>query len=127
MKKIIRSKKGERFEIGLLLVAASISISLFSFFTEDSNITGFAVAEQNQEIQASQPYLLEFNDVSSLSTLSAGNYYIDGDGIVYWVDDESSPAIAKVNYLDESQKNRYIYIDREGRIGYILDYTKNEE
>ena len=126
MRKIIRSKKGERFEVGLLLVIISISISLLSFVTEENSFTGFAVAEQNQEIQISQPSLMEFNDVNSLSTLSAGNYYIDGSGIVYWADDESSPATAKVNYLDEDQKNRYIYIDKEGRIGYILDYIKNE-
>ena len=119
MKKIIRGKKGEKFEAGLLIVVLTISISLFSFVTEDSNITGFAVAEQNQEI--SQPYLLEFNDVDSLSTLSAGNYYIDGNGIVYWTDDELTPEIAKVGYLDENQMNRYIYIDKEGKIGYILE------
>ena len=47
MRKIIRSKKGERFEVGLLLVIISISISLLSFVTEENSFTGFAVAEQN--------------------------------------------------------------------------------
>lgn len=121
------SKKGERFEIGLLLVVISISISMFSFVTEENNFTGFAVAQQNQEIQASQPSLMEFNDVKSLSTLSAGNYFIDGDGIVYFIDDETRFAMAKVNFADEVQKNKKIYIDAEGRIGYILDYIENEQ
>ena len=52
--------------------------------------------------------------------LAAGNYYIDENGIVYWTDDSSSPAIAKVNSIDESQKNRPIYIDNNGNVGYSI-------
>ena len=99
----------------------SISISLFAFITEENKITGLVVAEDSKEIQISQPILIEFNDVNSLSTLSAGNYYIDENGIVYWIDDETKPAIAKVSYVNESQKNRHIYIDNEGRVGYVLE------
>jgi hypothetical protein len=125
MKKLQNKKAGE-FEIGMFVVAAAISISLFSFITEENSITGFAASSlNNPDIESSalieSANLDEFNDVTSLSTLSAGNYYIDENGTVYWIDDESSPAVAKVSYLDESQKNRYIYIDREGRLGYILD------
>ena len=129
MMKMIKSKKGEKFELGLLVTFLAITISLFSFMTEENIITGFAIMENKETTQISQQILLEFKDVDSLSTLSAGNYYIDSNGIVYWVDDELSPAIAKVNNFDENQKNRYIYIDKEGRIGYILDLisiTENE-
>lgn len=124
---MMKNKKGERFEFGLLIVLLSISISLFSFVTEENNLTGFVVSEENREITIFQPSLLEFNDVKSISTLSKGNYFIDGNGIVYWVDDDSMPAIAKVNFLEESQKNRRIYIDAEGNIGYILELVENEE
>lgn len=123
---MMRNKKGERFEFGLLIVILSISISLLSFVTEGDNITGFVASEENQEIQVFQPVLLEFKNVDSLSTLSKGNYFIDGNGIVYWIDDDSMPAIARVNFLEESQKNRRIYIDAEGNIGYILELVENE-
>lgn len=121
------SKKGEKFGIGLLLVAAAVSLSLFSFMTGENSITGFAVALDSSNIESSG--LTEFNDADSLSTLSAGNYYIGSNGVVYWVDDGLSPAIAKVNNLDDSQKNRYVYIDPEGDVGYILDplVIENEE
>lgn len=118
--KIITNKKGEKFEIGLFIVVAAISLSLFSFMTEENAITGF-VTNSLDNSNTEFANLIEFDDVNSLSTLSAGNYYIDENGIVYWVDDELSPAVAKVGYFDENQKNRYIYIDSEGRIGYILE------
>ena len=127
MKKIT-SKKGEKFGIGMFIVVAAISLSLFSFMTEENSITGFATnSPDSSNIEFAG--LIEFDDVNSLSTLSAGNYYIDENGIVYWTDDESSPAIAKVGYFDENQKNRYVYIDSEGRIGYILNpaVIENEE
>jgi len=121
-KKLARNKSGEKFGFGLLIVLLSISVSLFAFISEENKVTGFVVAEENQKIvQIQQPILLEFNDVNSLSTLSAGNYYIDENGVVYWIDDESKPAIAKVTFFEESQKNRRIYIDDEGRIGYVLE------
>ena len=126
MNKIISSEKGERFEVGLLVVVAAISISLFSFVTEGNNITGLAIAE-NEEVQISQQILLEFKNIESLSTLSAGSYFIDGNGIVYFIDDETEFAIAKFNFVDEVQKNKGIYIDAEGRIGYILESIENEE
>ncbi|MBI2660458.1 hypothetical protein HYX07_04820 [Candidatus Woesearchaeota archaeon] len=125
MKKEMSNKKGERFEFGLLIVVLTISISLLSFVTEENNLTGLVV-EESQKTQIS-PILLEFNDVKSISTLSAGNYFIDGDGIVYWTDDDLKPAIAKIHFLEESQKNRQIYIDAEGNVGYILEAIKENE
>ena len=121
IKKLIKSKSGEKFSVGIFIVFLTIVISMFAFITEENKITGFAISDANQEeTQIVQPILLEFKDVNSLATLSAGNYYIDENGIVYWIDDEAKPAIAKVNFVDESQKNRHIYIDAEGRIGYVL-------
>lgn len=119
--KLTKNKSGEKFNIGLFVVALAISVSLFAFISEENKVTGFVIVEANQERQIPQPVLLEFNDVDSLSTLAAGNYYIDENGIVYWIGDESRPAIAKVNFVDESQKNRHIYVDNEGRIGYVLN------
>lgn len=127
MSKKFVNKKGEKLSSGLFIVILTISISLFSFISEENRITGFAISgEKQEEIEVIQPDLIEFKDVNSLSTLAAGNYYIDGNGIVYWIDDESRPAIAKVNFVDESQKNRDIYIDIEGRIGYILEAVQIE-
>ncbi|MBI2656134.1 hypothetical protein HYX03_00155 [Candidatus Woesearchaeota archaeon] len=118
-KKIIKNKSGESFGVALAAIFLSISIFSIAFISEGSKITGFAVKE-NVDVNV-QPILVMFKDVNSLSTLAAGNYYIDSDGIVYWMDDESKPAIAKVNFVDESQKNRQIYIDDNGRVGYVLN------
>ncbi len=130
IKKLIQNKSGEKFNFGLFVILLSISVSLFAFISEENKVTGFVVAEENQKIvQIQQPILLDFKDVNSLSTLSAGNYYIDENGIVYWIDDEAKPAIAKVTFVEESQKNRNIYIDDDGRIGYVLNpisITENE-
>ena len=121
MNKITKNKSGERFSFGLFIVSLSITMTLFAFVSEENKITGLVTLENNQENKESIPLaLIEFNDVSSLSTLAAGNYYVDSDGIIYWTDDNSKPAIAKVKFVDEIQKNRAIYIDDQGRIGYVL-------
>ena len=113
------NKSGREFGLGLAIIFLAISLSLFAFITEDNKITGFATLE-NQDYIINPPKLLEFKYINSIGTLAPGNYYIDGDGIVYWTDDESRPAIAKVNSLDESQKSKDVYIDNEGRVGYTL-------
>ena len=119
--KLQKNKSGEKFSVGLFIILLTTSISLFAFITEENKVTGYATLENTQEeAQIIPQNLIGFNNVNSLSTLSAGNYYIDSKGIVYWVDDESSPAIAKIQFIDESQKNRYIYIDDNGRVGYVL-------
>lgn len=136
-KKILRNKSGEKFSAGIFVILLSISISLFAFITEESKITGFATLETNQESNISElahnslkiiPLdLIKFKEVNSLSTLSSGYYYIDEKGIVYWADDESRPAIAQLNFVEEAQKNRHIYIDDSGRIGYILSEVSISE
>lgn len=128
MKNKIKSKSGEKFGLGMLIILLSMSISLFAFLTQDKNLVGLAASNldsgsskaENNFDSLSDNDLREFKDVNSLATLAAGNYFIDSDGIVYWFDDESKPAVAKVNSLDESQKRKQIYIDDGGRIGYVL-------
>lgn len=121
MNKTIKNKKGESLANGLFIISLAMLISLFAFVSEQNKITGFAALENKQEEnKIPMPDLIAFKDVNSLSALSAGNYYIDGYGLVYWTDDSSRPAIAKINNIDESHKNRQIYIDDEGRIGYVL-------
>ncbi|MBI2658355.1 hypothetical protein HYX08_06720 [Candidatus Woesearchaeota archaeon] len=112
------NKSGEKFGIGLFIVLAAMSVSLISFMTEESKITGFVSYEANNLD------LLEFDDMKSLGYMASGNYYIDGEGIVYWTDDEDKPAVAMVKSVSESEKSRHIYIDDEGRIGYVLDVNE---
>lgn len=124
-KNLCKNKSGEKFGFGLFVVVISILVSLFAFVSENSKTTGFAVLEGNENDAAQYSMeimsnLIEFDEIKSLSTLAPGNYFIDDDGIVYWTDDESRPAIAIVKIHDEIQENRNIYIDDEGRIGYLL-------
>lgn len=120
--KLIKNKIGESFQFGLFIVLSTILISLFAFVSQENKITGFATFENNQEqIKLISLGLIEFKNINSLSTLAAGNYYVDSDGVVYWMDDESKPAIAKVDFVRDNQKNQHIYIDNEGRIGYVLN------
>lgn len=123
IKKFNSNRLGEHFNFALIAIFLSIFITLFAFISEENKITGFATgtAPKNSYYGTiAQSNLQEFNDVKSLGSSAAGNYYIDGDGIVYWTDDESNPAIAKVKFIDESQKNRHIYIDNNGNIGYVI-------
>ncbi|MBI2647504.1 hypothetical protein HYW99_03435 [Candidatus Woesearchaeota archaeon] len=113
---MIKNKRGENFRLGLFVIAISIVISALAFLTS-SNITSFVTSDTDTSTYTTN-YLKEFTYVDSLSTLAPGNYYIDGDGIVYWLDDDSAPAIAKVTVVYESQKNRQIYVDKEGDISY---------
>ena len=118
-----KNKRGEHFNIALIVILISIAVSLFAFKSEDnsSQVTGFAVSDSvNPVTHTQQPELLQFSSVGSLSTLSPGSYYIDADGVVYWLDDSSKPAIAKVIHLSDSQKNREIYIDKDGNVGYLI-------
>ena len=119
-KKILENKIGEKFGFGIFIVFLTMSISLFAFITEENKITGLATYSTEDNVNAMQSNLLEFNDFKSLSTLAAGNYYIDENGIVYWLDDSSKPAVAKTNHIDEIQKSKSIYIDADGNIGFVL-------
>ncbi len=117
--KLSKSKRAEHFNSALLAIVLSIAVVSLAFLSEDRSLTGF-VAYEDQD-SAIEPNLIAFDNVNSLRTLSAGNYYVDGNGIVYWADDGSMPAVAKVSSLSESQKNRRIYIDNEGNVGYLLE------
>ena len=117
--KLSKSKRAEHFNSALLVIIISIAVVSTAFLTENRNLTGLVVNEEKLVIE--KPNLIVFDDVSSLRALAAGNYYVDGDSIVYWADDDSMPAVAKVNFIGESQKNRKIHIDNEGNIGYLFE------
>ena len=118
------NKKGEGFGVGLVVIILSIALASIAFISEDnSEITGFAISDDLDDYtdyNSAQTSLIELEDFNSLRSLAAGNYYIDEESIVYWIDDESKPAIAKVNFINEDIKNRQIYIDDEGNIGYVI-------
>ena len=113
--------KSGNFGFGIFIIFLAMAVSLVSFITEENKITGFAAMDTEPVIVVISNEVVEFSDFKSLQTLSTGNYYVDNEGIVYWSDDESMPAVAKVKFIDESQKNRRIYIDDEGNIGYMLN------
>ena len=113
-------KHKDHFNAALVVIFLAIFVSLIGFISEDNKITGFAASTSYNKDAAAQANLKEFNDVKSLETLAPGNYFIDGNGIVYWTDDSSRPSIAKVKFADENQKNRQIYIDDEGKVGYSI-------
>ena len=116
---MIKNRLGEHFQFALILILLSITISLIAFLSEDKNkITGFAASPLYNAV--TNLNLIELNNLGELSTLTKGNYYIDDNNIVYWLDDESRPAIARVNYVSDESKNRQIYIDNDGNIGYLL-------
>ena len=116
------NKRGEHFNIALAVIFLSVAVSLFAFMSEEkNNVTGFVAQEPASDYSyADSPVLREFNNFSELGSLAKGNYYIDNGGIVYWIDDESKPAVAKVNNIQDVQKSRIIYIDENGSIGYLL-------
>ena len=118
-----KNKRVEHFNIAMMAVFASIAISLLAFISSDNSgkVTGFAVSDSgtsNTKVQ--QPELLQFKSLDSLAILSSGTYYVDDKGIVYWMDDGSMPPIGQVAYLRESQKNRQIYVDNNGNVGYLI-------
>ena len=125
-KQLVKNKSGN-FGFGIFIIFLAMAVSLFAFISEENKITGFVALEDEENdatqnnIQIISSNLIEFENFNSLSALAPGNYFIDDDGIVYWIDDESGPAIAIVKLRDEIQENRRIYIDDEGRIGYALD------
>lgn len=118
-KKLEKNKSGENFGFGLAFIVLSMAISILAFISEGSKITGFATLSQ-EDIFVKSADLRDFEDVDSLGRLAQGNYYIDNNGIVYWIDDESMPAVGQLNIVEDSQKNRHIYIDSNGRIVYVL-------
>ena len=112
-------EKSPSFVAGLLFILASVSVFSVAFFSEQNSLTGLVVA--NQKTIEPSPVLKQYNDVSSLAELSPGKYYINSNGIVYYMDDKSRFAVASVSHLDDSQKDRFVYIDTNGNIGYLID------
>ena len=113
------NKRAEHFNSALIVIIISIAVVSTAFLSENRNLTGLVV--YNEQLVIEKPNLIVFDNVNSLRTLAPGDYYIDGDGIVYWVEDDSKPAIAKVSSLAKSQKNRKVHIDNEGNIGYLFE------
>ena len=116
--KIVKKKNGEHFRFALFLIFVSISVFILAFLSEDNGITGQVTATTLSQVASSD--LIEFEDISELGTLAPGKYYIDGNGIVYWIEENGMAKIAKINYLDSSQKGRRVYIDFEGNVGYLI-------
>ena len=114
-------KQKDHFNTALVVTFLAIFISLIGFMSANNSTTGFVVSTHyNNQDAATQTNVKVLNNVKSLETLSPGNYYIDGQGYVYWMDDDSTPAVAKVNYIRDEQKNRRIYIDNNGNVGYLI-------
>lgn len=115
----MNNKKGEHFNSALIVILLSIAVSLLAFMGENKSnkVTGYAISDSYTQDQSD---LLQFKSVSSLGTLTSGRYYIDGESIVYWMDDNSRPAIGKITYLSDSQRNREVYVDKDGNVGYII-------
>ncbi len=116
-----KRKDKDHFKSALVAVSLAIFISLIGFMSEQNNITGFATSTSYNSNAATQINVKEYNDVKSLEVLAPGNYYIDANGFVYWMDDDVTPAVAKVKYLSDDQKNRKIYIDDLGNVGYLIN------
>ena len=108
--------KKAKFGFGLFVILLSIAISLFAFVTKDKNLVGLAshiFSSKEDDLTG----LIEFESIKALN-LEQGNYYINAEGIVYSLDKQKP--VAKINFIEESQKNRLIYIDNQGRVGYLL-------
>ena len=114
-------KQKDHFNTALVVTFLAIFVSLIGFMSANNSTTGFVVSTHyNNTDAATQTNVKVFDNVKSLETLSPGNYYIDGQGYVYWMDDDSTPAVAKVTYIRDEQKNRRIYIDNNGNVGYLI-------
>jgi len=114
----------DKFSYGIFLIVSIISISMLAFLNEDKNITGYVIAGESANYESASA-LAEFNSLNSLAQLSPGLYYVYADGYVYSVDDYSRLLVGKVSHLEDSQKDKLVYIDRNGNIGYVLDFVEN--
>ena len=110
-------RQKDHFKAAVLLIVFSMAVVSVAFLGENNNTTGYAI-DTNYQVMPSG--LIDFNSLNDLGTLNKGTYYIDSDGIVYWTDANSMPAIAKIKFVDNIQKNKRIYIDENGNIGYLL-------
>ena len=115
-----KHKDKDHFKSALVAVALVTFISLIGLMSGQNNLTGFVTSTPYSADAATQTNVREYQNVNSLQVLAPGNYYIDSNGFVYWMDDDSSPAVAKVTNLRDEQKNRKIYIDDQGNVGYLI-------
>ncbi len=122
IKKLMKAKNAEQFRLGLAVILFVTVVFMYAFISEESRITGFATADQ-ETLSLNLNKIPEFESVESLETLGEGNYFIDNNGLVQWIDDESRPVVGHISDIDELQKNRQVHIDSEGRIGYVLEYV----
>lgn len=114
--KLIGKKDGEHFGFALFIVFALIAAISLAFVTENGAITGRATADLGQVSYG----LMEFDNMNALEILAPGIYYVDGNGVVYLVEEHGSQPIAKVKYFEEIQKGKRIYVDNEGNVGYLI-------
>ena len=114
----------DKFNFGIGIVLLTIGLSLFSFLSQENNFTGYVVNEDSGAVSKSN--LAYLNDFDSLSILAPGKYFIDNQGFVYWIDDESKPAVAKIGNVNDFAKNKQVYVDKEGRVGFVLEIVEHE-
>lgn len=114
----------DKFTYGIFLIVSFILLSTLAFLNEDKNITGYVIAGESANHESASA-LSEFNSLNSLAQLSPGLYYVYADGYVYSVDDYARLLVGKINRLDDPQKDKLVYIDRNGNIGYVLDFVEN--
>lgn len=116
-----KPKQKDHFNAALMVIFLAIFISLIGFMSANDAPTGFVVSEEaiNSDA-ATQTSVKVFENIKGLEALAPGNYYIDGQGYVYWMDDDSTPAVAKVTYIRDEYKYKRIYIDNNGNVGYLI-------
>jgi len=105
------------FNSALWIVIVSMSIVSLAFMSESNEITGLVVKEDSVQMA---PQFAELKDFKSLEILSPGTYYVNSDGIVYWLDDSSLPVVARIRHLEDDQKGSKVYVDSNGNVGYII-------
>ena len=105
------------FNSALLAVIVSMSVISLAFMSQNKDITGFAVSEEPAQ---SAQQVAELKDFKSLESLSPGTYYVNSDGIVYWLDDSSLPVVARIRHLQDDQRGIKVYVDSNGNVGYII-------
>jgi hypothetical protein len=104
---------------GMFLAIISMAIFSVALMSEQPGITGQVVAIDSAQIDIFS--LREFKDVNSVGELSAGKYYLSREHIIYYIDDTSRFPVAKIVHLDDAQKDRFVYIDASGNLGYLIE------
>ena len=113
----MNSKKAYHFKLAMLVIAVSIFVFAAAFFTADHSTTGFVVSQESANLPKSNPILI--NSAKDLSSLSSGNYYIDKNANVLWIDDESRPVVAKLTTYNEDELDRTVYVSIEGEVFFV--------